>query len=92
MNNARYLLRIALDSVKETESILPGTLTDLDSSCPGSILKTAPPPPGYPWLSGGRYVSPEPRFSGLVLNNQGLEEPELKNTQKLLLLIKFGSF
>ena len=27
------------------------TLTDLDSSCPGSLVKTTPPPPGYPWVS-----------------------------------------
>ena len=54
------------------------TLTDLDSSCPGSLLKTTPTPPGYPWASGGRYVTPEPRFSGLVLDHQGLEELEPK--------------
>ena len=58
------------------------TLTDLDSRCPGSLLKTAPPPPGYPWVSGGRYVTPEPRFSGLVLDHQGLEKLELKNHPK----------
>ena len=58
------------------------TLTDLDSSCPGSLLKTTPPPPGYPWVSGGRYVTPEPRFRGLVLDHQGLEELELKNHPK----------
>ena len=49
------------------------TLTDLDSSCPGSLLKTTLPPPGYPWISGGQYGTPEPRFSGLVLDHQGLE-------------------
>ena len=27
-------------------------------------------------------MSPEPRFSGLVLDHQGLEEPELKNHPK----------
>ena len=58
------------------------TLTDLDSSCPGSLLKTTPPPPGYPWVSGGRYVTPDPRFRGLVLDHQGLEELELKNHPK----------
>ena len=58
------------------------TLTDLDSSCPRSLLKTAPPPPGYLWVSGGRYVTPEPRFSGLVLDHQGSEELELKNRSK----------
>ena len=50
------------------------TLTDLTISCPESLLKTTPPPQGYPWVSGGRYVTPEPKFSGLVPNHQGLEE------------------
>ena len=54
------------------------TLTDLDSSCPGSLLKTTPTPQGYPLASGGWYVTPEPRFSGLVLDHQGLEELEPK--------------
>ena len=43
------------------------TLTDLTLSWPGSLLKTTPLPPGYPWVSGGRHVTPEPRFRGLVL-------------------------
>ena len=60
----------------------PFTQTDLDSSCPGSLLKATPPPPGYPWVSGVRYVTPELRFSGLVLDHQGLEELELKNHPK----------
>ena len=68
------------------------TLTNLDSSCPGSLLKTPPPPPGYPWVSGGRYVTHEPRFSGLVLDYQSLEELELKNQPKTTVFIKFGSF
>ena len=50
-----------------------GTLTDPTLSCPGSLLKTTPPPPGYPWVSGGRYVTPETRFRGLVLNHQLLK-------------------
>ena len=54
------------------------TLTDLDSSSPGSLLKSTPPPLGYPWVSGDRYVTPEPRFSGLVLDHQDLEELEPK--------------
>ena len=33
-------------------------------------------------LSGGQYVTPKPRFSGLVLDHQGLEELELKNHPK----------
>ena len=58
----------------------PPPLTDLDSSCPGSLLKTTPPPPGYPWVYGGRYVAPEPRFRGLVLDHQGFKGPEPKKT------------
>ena len=57
-------------------------MTDLDSNCSRSLLKTTPPPPGYPWVSGGRYVTPEPRFIGLVLNHQVLEELELKKQPK----------
>ena len=58
------------------------TLTDLESSCPGSFLKATPPTTGYPWVSGVWYVTPEPRFNGLVLDHQGLEELELKNHPK----------
>ena len=47
--------------------------TDLDSSYPGSLLKTTPPPPGYPWVSRGQYETPELRFSDLVLDHKGLE-------------------
>ena len=47
-----------------------------------SLLKTTPPTPGYPWVSGGRYVTPVPRFRGLVLDHQGLEELEPKNRSK----------
>ena len=68
------------------------TLTDLTLSCPGSLLKTTPPPPGYPWVSGGQYVTPEPRFRGLVLEHQFLEEPELKTAKKKSNLIKDNSF
>ena len=60
----------------------PITLTDPTLSCPRSLLKTTPPPLGYPWVSGGRYVTLEPRFRGLVLDHQGLEELELKNHPK----------
>ena len=58
------------------------TLTDPPLSRPRSLLKTTPLPPGYPWVSGGRYMTPESRFSGLVLDHQGLEELELKNHPK----------
>ena len=61
---------------------LKGTLTDLDSIHPGSLLKTTPPPPGLSWVSWGWYMIPEHRFSSLVLNHQGLEELELKNHPK----------
>ena len=76
-----------LSSRSKTRSLLLGsrlTLTDLDSICPGSLLKTTPTLPGYPWVSGGQYVTPEYRFSGLGHDHQGLEN--------LLFLINFGSF
>ena len=57
-------------------------MTDPTLSCPESLLKTTPPPPGYPWVSGGRYVTPESRLRGLVLNHQLLKEPEPKNYSK----------
>ena len=44
----------------------------------GSLLKTTPPPPGYPLVYGGRYVTPEPKLRALVLNHQLLKEPEPK--------------
>ena len=62
--------------------LVDATLTDLDSSCPGSLLKTTPLPPGNPWVSRGWYVTPKHRLSGLVLNHQGLQELELKNYPK----------
>ena len=62
--------------------LLGGTLTDATLSCPGLLLKTTPPPPRYQWVSGGRYVTPEPRFRGLVLDHQLLKEPEPKNHSK----------
>ena len=58
------------------------TLTDRTLSCPGSLLKTTPPPPGYSWVFGGRYVASEPRFRGLVLDHQLLKEPEQKKRSK----------
>ena len=58
------------------------TLTDPTLSCPGPLLKTTPPPPGYPWVSGVWYVTPEPRNRGLVLDHQLLKEPEPKNRSK----------
>ena len=57
-------------------------MTDPTLSCPGSLLKTAPPPLGYPWVSGGWYVTPESRFRGLMLDHQLLKEPEPKNSSK----------
>ena len=58
------------------------TLTDPTLSCPRSLLKTTPPPPWYPWVSGGQHVTPEPRFRGLVPNHQLLKEPEPKKCSK----------
>ena len=68
------------------------TLTDLDSSCPRSLLKTTPTPPGYPWASGGRYVTQEPRFSDLVLDHQDLEELELNNHPKTVVFDQIWLF
>ena len=76
------LKRISFLAAAEGRIEIHHTLTNLDSRCPRSLLKTAPPPPGYPQISGGRYVTPEPRFSGLVLDYQVLEELELKNHPK----------
>ena len=45
-------------------------LKDPILSCPRSLLKATPTPPGYPWVSGGWYVTPEHRFMGLVLAHQ----------------------
>ena len=70
-------------SISAMESSKPySTLTDLDSTCPRSLLKTTPLPPWYPWVSGDWYVTPEPKFSGLVLDHQVLEALELKNHPK----------
>ena len=69
----------------EDEAVSYPDLTHTDRfeiKLPGSLLKTTPPPPGYPWVSWGRYVTPEPRFYGLVLDHQGLEELEQKNHPK----------
>ena len=58
------------------------TLTDRTPSCPGSLLKTTPTPQGYPWVSRGWYVTPEPRFSGLVLDHQSSKEQGPKKLSK----------
>jgi len=50
------------------------TLTDPNISCPGALA-----PLGYPWVYGGREVTPEPRFRGLVLDHQDLNELEPKS-------------
>ena len=44
--------------VKDIFSRGRNTLTDPNSSCPGSLLKTTPPPPGYPWVPGCREGTP----------------------------------
>ena len=58
------------------------TLTDPNASCPRSLLKTTPPPPGCPWVPGGPEVTPEPSFRGLVLDHQVWKQPEAKNLSK----------
>ena len=62
--------------------LLGGTLTDATLSCPGLLLKTTPPPPRYQWVSGGQYVTLEPRFRGLVLNYQLLKDTATKKCSK----------
>ena len=68
------------------------TQPDPTLSRPGSLQKTTPPPPGYPWVSGGRYVTLEPRFRGLVLDHQGLEELEPKIHPKTAVLDQIWLF
>ena len=58
------------------------TLTDPSSSSPRSLLKTTPPPLGYPWVPGGPEATPEQGFRGLVLDHQVLKQPEAKNLSK----------
>ena len=45
------------------DTLIPGeiicTLTGMTSSCPDSLLKATPPPPGYPWVSGSRKGPPQ---------------------------------
>ena len=65
------------------------TLTDLDSRCPGSLLKATPPPPGYPWVSGVRYVTPEPRFSGLVLDHSSKRDWLFYMTENYLVIVVY---
>ena len=55
------------------------TLTDLDSSCPGSLTKTTPPPPGYPWVSRGQLGTQEPYFNGPKLDHQVLGRLDAKD-------------
>ena len=59
-----------LDFIIESDNITTYTLTDPNASCPRSLLKTTPPPPGCPWVPGGPEVTPEPSFRGLVLDHQ----------------------
>ena len=66
----------------DTSTKYTDTLAYTESSSPRSLINTTPAPTGYPWISGGRYKTPQPRIRGLVLNHQGLEELELKNHQK----------
>ena len=62
--------------------VRPNTLTDLSSSCPRSLLKVTPTPPGCLWVPGGPGITPEPSFRGLVLDHQVLKELDLKKHSK----------
>ena len=48
--------------------------------------------PRVPMGTWGYYVTPEPRFSDLVLDHKGLEELELKNHQKTVVLDQISLF
>ena len=45
------------------------TLSDRCPSCPRSLVKTTPPPPGYPWVTGDWKKPPEPEFKGFLLDH-----------------------
>ena len=55
----------------------------MTSSFTDSILKTTPPPSGYPWVSGLQEVPPQQRIMGLVLDHQVFKGQEPKNLSKL---------
>ena len=59
------------------------TLTGMTSCCPDSFIKTTPPPPGYPWVSGLQEGPPQQRILGLVLDHQVFKGRESKNLLKL---------
>ena len=40
----------------------------------------------------GQYVTPEPRFSGLVLDHQGFQKLELKNSPKIAIFDQIWLF
>ena len=68
------------------------TLTDLSSSCPRSLLKTTPTPPGCPWVPGGPEITPEPSFRGLVLDHQVLKKLDLKKHSKTVVFDQIWLF
>ena len=71
------------------------TLTDPTLNYPGSLLKSTPPPPGYPWVSESQDMTPKPRFRGfssLVINHQLLKNHNQKSAQKDPILIRNRSF
>ena len=65
---------------------------DLDSTCPESLLKTTPPPPGCQWVPWGRKVTPEPSFRGLVLDHQVLKKLEIKERSKTVVFDQIWLF
>ena len=58
------------------------TIARSDSQLSLVITKNYSTAPRVPMGIWGQYVTPEPRFSGLVLDHQGLEELELKSHPK----------
>ena len=59
------------------------TLTGMISCCPDSFIKTTPPPPGYPWVSGVQEGPPQQRIRGLVLDHQNIKDLEPQNLVKI---------
>ena len=58
------------------------TLTGMTSCCPDSFIKTTPPPPGYPWVSGGQEGPPQQRIRGLALDHQNIKDLSPKTSFK----------
>ena len=81
----RSLLMLRIGFPSSREPTIADSLTDANSICPRSLLKTIPPPSGYSWIPEGQEGLPELKFRGLMLEHNVLSELELKNMPKLFL-------